>query len=243
MPADTYYYKALARNLAAHAGLRAWRRPDELVRSLLARRIDVVLDVGANAGQFARGIRAMGYRGRIVSFEPLSAAFRKLSANRNTIGNWRAVQMALGDEDCTRSIHVAGNSQSSSFLDMLPRHVTAAPKSAYVGSEEVAVRRLDGVVDEHCGAHERCFLKIDVQGFEEAVLRGAARTLERCDGLYLELSFVPLYDGAPTFTQVIERLAARGYALTGLRYPFNDPASGELLQVDGTFFRTNRGET
>jgi len=215
--ADTYFYKALLRNLAAHAGLRARRRPDGLVRALRSRGIDVVLDVGANAGQFARGIRAMGYRGRIVSFEPLSAAFRKLCANRSTYAEWRAVQVALGDEADTRRINVAGNSQSSSFLDMLPRHVDAAPKSAYVGTEEVVVKRLDDVFDEYCAPHERCFLKIDVQGFEEAVLRGADRALERCVGLYLELSFVPLYRGGLTFAEAIERLAARGYALVDLR--------------------------
>lgn len=241
MRADTYYYKALLRNLAAHAGLRAHRRPDGLVRALRSHGIDVVLDVGANAGQFARGIRAMGYRGRIVSFEPLSAAFRKLSANRNTFAEWRAVQVALGDEDCTRRINVAGNSQSSSFLDMLPRHVDAAPKSAYVGTEDVIVKRLDDVFDDYCAPQERCFLKIDVQGFEEAVLRGAERSLDRCAGLYLELSLVPLYRGALSFAQAIERLAARGFALVDLRYPFNDPGSGELLQIDGTFFRSTRG--
>jgi FkbM family methyltransferase len=241
VPANTYYYKALLRNLAAHAGLRPYRRPDRLVRSLRAHGIDVVLDVGANAGQFARRIRAMGYRGRIVSFEPLSAAFRKLAANRNTFAQWRALHMALGDEDCTRRINVAGNSQSSSFLDMLPRHVDAAPKSAYVGTEEVTVRRLDSVFDEHCGPQEKCFLKIDVQGFEYAVLRGAERSLARCAGLHLELSLVPLYEGALPFAGMVEQLAARGFALTDLHPGFNDPRSGELLQVDGTFFRTQRG--
>jgi FkbM family methyltransferase len=237
MKAGSYRYKALARNLLAHAGLRAYRRPDALSRLLERHGIDVVLDVGANAGQFARRIRAMGYRGRIVSFEPLAQAFDKLVANTQTIGNWQAVRLALGDKEGTRDIFVAGNSQSSSFLEMLPRHVQAEPKSAYRGTEQVNVRCLDSIYGDYCGEGDRCLLKVDVQGFEDAVLRGAAKSIGRCIGLQLELSVVPLYEGALTMTEMIDRLAAQGFALADLQTGFVDPQSGELLQVDGTFVR------
>jgi FkbM family methyltransferase len=235
---SAYETKALIRNLLAHAGLHRYRRPDVLANFLRRSNISVVLDVGANAGQFGRNLRAMGYRGRLVSFEPLSRAFHKLHANAATISQWQPVQLALGDTDETRSIHVSGNSYSSSFRDMLPRHVSAAPKSAYVGEESVPVRRLDGIVDDYCTAQDRIFLKIDVQGFEDAVLRGAETTVARCVGLQLELSITPLYQGGLMLPQMLGQLAGRGFVLLDLKPACVDPKTGELLQVDGLFYRS-----
>ncbi|HMI37695.1 MAG TPA: FkbM family methyltransferase [Steroidobacteraceae bacterium] len=234
---EAYQCKALARNLLAHLGLRAHRRADTLRRLLQRFEVDLVLDVGANAGQFARQLRAMGYRHRIVSFEPLAQPFRKLRFNTATIKSWQAVQLALGDTDETRSIHVAGNSQSSSFLEMLPQHLAAAPKSAYVGTESVTVRRLDSVIDQYCGPRDRMFLKIDTQGFEAAVLRGAPLTLPRCIGVQLEMSIAPLYQGELLLPELIDKMAAHGFALMHLKPGFFDPRTGELLQLDGLFFR------
>jgi len=234
---SAYRNKALIRNLLAHAGLRAYHRPDALAQLLARYGVSLVLDVGANAGQFGRYLRAMGYRGRMVSFEPLRQAFDKLAANTATFPEWQAVHMALGDADEERTINVAGNSQSSSFLDMLPQHTASAPKSAYVGTEQVTVRRLDSVFANYCGPQDKCFLKIDVQGFEEAVLRGAAQSLGRCAGVQLEMSVAPLYSGELLLPAMLEAMAQRGFTLMHLKPGFTDPHSGALLQVDGVFFR------
>lgn len=234
---EAYQCKALVRNLLAHVGLRRYRRADALLRLLRRFEVDLVLDVGANAGQFGRHLRAMGYRGRMVSFEPLAQPFRKLRFNTATFPNWQAVQIALGDRDETRTIHVAGNSQSSSFLEMLPQHLAAAPKSAYVGTEAVTVRRLDGVIDQYCGPRDRVFLKIDTQGFEAAVLRGAGQSLARCIGVQLEMSITPLYQGELLLPELIGEMKERGFALMDLKPGFFDPRTGELLQLDGLFFQ------
>jgi hypothetical protein len=146
--------------------------------------------------------------------------------------------MALGDVDETRSIHVAGNSQSSSFLEMLPQHLAAAPKSAYVGTEAVTVRRLDGLFDQYCAPRERVFLKIDTQGFEAAVLRGAEQSLARCLGVQLEMSIAPLYQGELLLPELIAAMAQQGLALMDLKPGFFDPRTGALLQLDGLFFRS-----
>ena len=234
---DAYQCKALMRNLLAHVGLRSYRRADTLLRLLRRFEVDVVLDVGANAGQFARHLRAMGYRGRMVSFEPLAQPYAKLKANTATIASWQAVQLALGDVDESRRIHVAGNSQSSSFLEMLPQHLAAAPKSAYVGTESVIVRRLDGIIDQYCAPRDRLFLKIDTQGFEAAVLRGAGQSLARCLGVQLEMSIAPLYQGELLLPELIGEMARQGFALMDLKPGFFDPRTDELLQLDGLFFR------
>ena len=235
--ASLYQWKAWARNLCARAGLRKRRRPDTAVQLLNRHGVEVVFDIGANKGQYARDLLRMGYSGRIISFEPLTQAFHKLKANTWGYPAWQAEKLAMGDQDGVRVLNVAGNSQSSSLLEMLPQHLAAAPESHYVRQETIEVRKLDSIIDQYCHADERCFLKLDVQGFEDAVLRGAARTLARCVGVQLEMSLVPLYSGEVLFDEMLQKMQGLGYCLTSISSGFADPRTGRLLQVDGVFYR------
>lgn len=206
-------------------------------RRLLERAgIDAVLDVGANIGQFASQLRNdLGWRGRIVSFEPLSSAFATLAARAAADGLWSAHHYALGDADGSAQIGVAGRSYSSSLLPMLPAHLDAAPESAYVGSETITTRRLDSVIDAVCAPPARLYLKVDVQGFERQVLAGAERTLPRVRILQLEMSLVPLYAGAAMFGELHALLEARGLVLFALEPGFTRRDSGRMLQLDGLY--------
>jgi FkbM family methyltransferase len=199
--------------------------------------VQLVLDVGANAGQYARQLRRSGYRHRIVSFEPQSRAFALLQQRAARDPLWDALHLAASDADGTAQINLAGNSLSSSLLDMLPTHSESAPESTYVGSEMVTTRRLDGLLPELAPAGTSTYLKIDTQGSELKVLRGAGDALQRIDTLELELSLLPLYQGAPLFHEMLAWLAERGYELVGLEPAFSDPRSGRLLQADGFFHR------
>jgi len=229
--------RELVRKFMTTVGLRRRPRPDRGAQLLERYGIQVVLDVGANAGQFAYSLWRVGYRGRIVSFEPLSSAFRELSTNARGHRCWQTLNLALGDFDGERTIHVAGNSESSSLLEMLPRHVSAAPHSAYVGTEAVQVRRLDSIVDELIRPAERCFLKLDVQGFERSVLNGAGTCLPRFLGVQLEMSLVPLYGGEVLFQDMLAIMSEKGYCLMSLTDGFAEPKTGQVLQLDGVFYR------
>lgn len=201
-------------------------------------RVDTVLDVGANVGQFGRELRhQFGFRGRIVSFEPLADAFKKLEATARGDRNWRAFNLALGDKRTTLDINVASNSESSSLLAMLDAHLQAAPYSRYSGSERVAVETLDALFDDVCAGAGNIYLKIDTQGYESHVLRGASRSLERIDTVQLELSLTPLYAGQQLFHELCDDMFGRGYVLVGLENNFGSALTGRLLQVDGIFRR------
>jgi FkbM family methyltransferase len=205
---------------------------------LAERNIDVILDVGANDGHYADELRSvLGYKGRIVSFEPLSSAYAALSAKAAKDGKWTTVRTALGPESGTATINIAGNSSSSSLLPMAARHVESAPESRYVGAEKVPVTTLDEVFDRYVNPGERAFLKMDVQGFERQVLAGATTTLTKLVGVQLELSLVPLYEGAASYLELCTFLEKQGYRLAALEPGFADPRSGELLQTDAVFFR------
>jgi FkbM family methyltransferase len=210
----------------------------QLVRQLFVHQIDVVYDVGANTGQFAEKLRDAGFPGRIVSFEPSTAAHSTLSRRARRDANWIiAPRMALGDHDGMVTLNLAGNSASSSVLPMLPSHVSAAPESRYIGSETADLRTLDSVSTELATKSEHIFLKIDVQGFEYSVLQGAEQFLRRVVGIQVELSLVPLYDGERLFHPMLHDLEGRGYEMWSLIPGFVDPGTGRLLQLDAIFFR------
>jgi len=205
---------------------------------LRSNRIDLVFDVGANFGQYATSLRECGYRGRIVSFEPLTSAFSRLEANAKADPLWEVVNIGLGDRDERATINIAGNSQSSSLLEMLPAHLKSAPVSAYVGKEEITVSRLDSVFSKYHRRGDRTFLKLDAQGYERKILEGASRSLTDIQGIQLEMSIEPLYSDEMPYLEMLGYLAGIGFTLASIEPGFGDPESGRMLQMDGIFFRS-----
>jgi FkbM family methyltransferase len=215
------------------------KRTDARVELLRRYPIDVVLDVGANEGLFGEYLRGAGYRGRIVSFEPLSNALAKLESASTGDPKWECVPTALGASRGQATLNVAGNWASSSLLAMEPRHRAAEPRSAYVSQEECSVFPLDDLLPELLRPHERIYLKLDVQGSEFDVLRGAEQTIGQTDVLDVELSLVPLYTGAPLFGDVVGHLDIRGFGLVAIEPAFLDSATDMILQVNGLFARVD----
>lgn len=212
--------------------------PAQIVTSLRKFGIDLVIDVGANAGQFASEIRDCGYCGQIVSIEPISEAHHRLVKASRRDGRWRIhPRCALGGYDGEAEINIAGNSVSSSILPMLGAHRSIAPESTYQGKEKVSVYRLDTIIEPYLAGAHAPFLKIDTQGFESQVLDGARETLPRVKGILLELSLVPLYEGQNLWRELIERLEADGFTLWALQLELTDVSDGRSLQVNGIFFR------
>jgi FkbM family methyltransferase len=197
--------------------------------------IDLLLDVGAHVGDYARQMRRLGYRGRIVSFEPLSSAFRTLQARAEADAAWTAVNAALGAEDGSAQLNISGMPMSSSLVEMLPLHVKAVPASRYVGTEEVTVRALDSIFGEYYRSGEQVFMKLDTQGFEKSVLAGAAQSLQHIVGLQVEMSLVPLYQAEALVPEMLDLLQSLGFQLIALEPGFM--TATQLLQVYGLFAR------
>lgn len=214
------------------------RRP--LVRRmklLASARINLVLDVGASHGQFGAQMRALGYAGRMVSFEPLAKSYASLERKMKRDRAWTGMRVALGARKQRTRINVSGDPRASSLLDMLPAHRRVASYFDVVDTEEIDVVTLDEITPGLIGNHDRVYLKIDAQGFEQQVLRGARRTLAGVTGVQLEMSLVPLYRGETLLPQMVTWMTRRGFTLRSLEYGFCDPRSGAMLQVDGIFYR------
>lgn len=208
------------------------------MRLLADHHVDVLLDVGANVGQYALQMRDLGYEGWLVSYEPLASAFRELARRAVRDPKWQVVQAGLGPIAGPAVLHVAANSQSSSLLPMLDLHVQSAPESAPIGTETVQLQTLATALDEHAPQGCAPFVKIDAQGYELKIIESGAAALDRVRGLQLEMSLVPLYDGEAVMTELIAYLSSLGFTLMSLEPGYADPRTGRLLQVDGIFFRS-----
>lgn len=227
-----------AKMLVHRAGLDVTRDTfkHRFVYQLHQQRVDAVLDIGANTGQFGRLLRQSGFAGRIHSVEPLQRAYDRLAATARADERWTAQRAAVGATAGTLTMNVSDNSVSSSVLPMLDRHEAAAPSARYVAQEEVPAVTVDDIVAEHGLTPERTLLKIDVQGYEKAVLDGAAHTLPKFRGVRTEMSLVPLYDGQPLMPEIVAQLGELGFELWFVEPGFVEPDTRRLLQLDGVFF-------
>ena len=208
------------------------------LKLLTVHEVDLIFDIGANAGNWAKRIFDIGYSGRIVSFEPLSSVHNQLLKMQHSNPSWEvAERCAIGDIDGEIDINIAENSESSSILAMLETHLDAAPHSGYVGSEKVKIFKLDTIAPQYLKHAHVPFLKIDTQGYEEKVLNGALEILPKIKGVQLESSLVPLYEKETLFENMLKKLNSLGFELYRISPGFSDYRTGRTLQANCTFFR------
>ncbi|MCW3104391.1 MAG: hypothetical protein JWO09_2831 [Bacteroidetes bacterium] len=201
--------------------------------------IDLVFDIGANKGQYATGIMDAGYRNKIVSFEPLSSAHSVIDSLSKNYGNWAIAQRcAIGSTKEEIEINISANSVSSTLLNMLDTHLDGAPESKIIGKEKVQVYPLDEIAEEYIKESKNIFLKIDVQGFEQEVLKGAQGMLAKAKGVEMEISLVPLYqDQNWLLAEILDYMTKKSFTLVSIVPAFTDHKSGKVLQCNGIFFR------
>ena len=197
--------------------------------------IDTLFDIGANTGDYSKKMRELGYRKRIISFEPLNDAFETLEKHALKDSNWSVNNYALGDEDAKSIINVAGNSCSSSILNMLPKHIESDPDSKYVARQEIEVKKLDTVFSSFAKETDNVMVKIDTQGYEKNVIEGATESLALISIIQLEMSIVALYENEMLYTEMISYLDGKGFQLYSLENGHYNRDTGQLLQVDGIF--------
>lgn len=196
---------------------------------------DLLLDVGANRGQFSLITRCLHPSVPIRAFEPLESealVYRSLFSSDSRV---ELLGVGLGESEGSFDMHVSGRTDSSSLLPIGEMQARLFPNTAEVGVRRVEVRRLDGI-PEVWQAASKILLKLDVQGFELAVLRGAVSALRHCQWVYVECSHVPLYVGQALYSDVAEFLSAQGFF--AVRRHNEQFAGGQLVQADYLFGRS-----
>ncbi|MGW0822930.1 FkbM family methyltransferase [Streptomyces sp. NPDC002845] len=200
--------------------------------------VNCVFDVGANAGQYGKRLRRFGYRGRIVSFEPTADAFARLEQAAKDDPEWRVCHFGLGREDAVRSIHTGWNSMNS-LLPPSDYGRDRYKRFANTRTEEIEVRRLDGVMEEALDgiADPRPYLKMDTQGYDLEVFAGAGKRIADFVGLQSEVAALQLYEGSPGMHEAIAAYEGSGFGTTGMYPVTRDPATGCVVEFDCVMMR------
>ena len=203
-----------------------------LMRQIEMMDIKYILDVGANVGQFSLDMLRYGYRGKIISFEPLNSSFEKLQRNSKKYQNWEVKKLALGDAERSEYINISGNSAlSSSFLSMNDTHLNNFPTSKTIGRELVTISTLDNEIRQLDIDPAKTILKLDVQGYEARILQGCSLHLPKLASCFLEASLVQLYDDEIIFLELLNILGAADHHVIDI-FRGVKGGLGNLLQVD-----------
>ena len=203
-------------------------------------KVDCVIDVGANTGQFAESLYDFGYKNKVISFEPVGSCYKQLVKRGNKRKNWIvAERCAIGEKDETTTINICEDTVFSSLLAIKDSHARLNTKSKIVDTEEVKVFRLDSVIDKYVDlSKDRILLKIDTQGYEAQVLRGGTELLKKIVGLKIEIPLKPIYENVDfSFYEIIDFVKSHGF----YPYSFNiegvNLKTGRVNTIDGLFFR------
>ena len=194
-----------------------------------------VIDVGANRGQFALFALHRFPEASLTCFEPLPAAHSKLHAITGQDKRVSSHQCAVGAEAGSLSLNVTRSDDSSSLLKPTALQLHTFRDTDTVSSTQVDVVRLDDVIDLG-RLVEPFLLKIDVQGFELEVLRGADQLLQKDGDVLVEASFEEFYEGQALIDEVVVAMHASGYRLRGI-FSIAKGSDGTPLQGDLLFSR------
>jgi len=190
----------------------------QLKRIFIDNKIDVLIDVGANEGQFAKDVRNI-FDGQIFSFEPVKSVFDILDKNAVNDKKWQVFNFALGSESKNATINISKHTVFSSLLKTNEYCKSAfGDKSASLSQEEILIKRLDEVLPEIMPdiQNKRIFLKIDTQGYDVEVFKGLGKYLNCVYGVQTEVSLISIYEGMKHWTEGITIFEKAGFAIVGM---------------------------
>jgi FkbM family methyltransferase len=239
---------SMTKDTLARAGISVtWYPPpgsyERHLRTFFTRKnINCVLDVGGYNGTYASELRASGYDGLIISFEPVPLSYKLLTERMKSDGAW--VGQPYGLSSATRSavIHTYGKGDFNSLLNLKDDAEKAYGLDSSKRSEvTIQLRRLDEVLPQlvatHLSGPPHIYMKLDTQGHDKDVFEGAAGVLGLIEGFQSEIPAVQCYDNMPSMPQLIEYYSGRGFVPIGF-YPVNTFASSMVTpEFDVLFTR------
>lgn len=193
--------------------------------------VDSVVDVGANTGQWATTLRLLGYRGPMLSIEPVEDAYEALVQASSGDPLWTTLRSGIGAVTGTATINIGASHSTSSLLRPNERYIDLYGDAGTVDRQTVDIVPLDTL--DIPGT--RVMLKVDTQGYDLPVLQGARELLSRVVAVQCELSVQPLYDGMTNdYRTMIDVIQSWGFELAGL-FPISQDDRQRLLEMDGVF--------
>jgi FkbM family methyltransferase len=212
----------------------------QLLKALKHFKIDSIIDVGSNVGQFSKAVIKEGFVGDILSVEPLESAHQTLLAQAKKYPNWKvAPPMALSHQIGEAQINVCSRSSCSSLLPMLECHQIALPSATNTHQEIIKTQTLDGLIDdfpEHI-SNKKYLVKIDVQGLEWEVLQGGQQCIDGATAIFCEASLTPLFQNQKLWIEIINYLQGKGFKIWSIQKAFVNEKTGQDLQLNILFIK------
>lgn len=247
---NSVFFRRLRRGLAVHTKMYLkFKRlsagvSEELrtVKLLQHYNINKVLDVGANVGQFGESLLDFGYKGKIISFEPVPNAYYSLQKRARKYSQWELAERSAVGNMCGKiEINVSESTDFSSIKDIKSDFVSTESVAAVTQKELVDINTLDSLKGKYYNDSERIFLKIDTQGFEKEVIEGAPELLKKVIGIKLEIpvrSDLSIYEGVDWDLQhYINFFYEQGFKCVSIEPVSADKVTGIVNEVDGIFFK------
>ena len=197
--------------------------------------IKTIIDIGSNEGQFINEIESILPGRKIYAFEPIPACFKKLVAN-TTSSNVTAYNTGLSDIEGSAEINISNNLVSSSILEMEELHRSSYPESQYIKKETIGLKRLDAVFAA-IEPEENILIKVDVQGYEEKVIKGGEKTFSKAAALIIESAFEPFYEGQWLFDDVYNYFSGSGFKFMGFADQVSSKKTGIPIYADAVFIK------
>ena len=207
----------------------------EHVAVLKSLKPDLIVDVGANRGQFTLAALNVLPQSNIICFEPLRSAYKGLISLFDGDSRVSMHNTAIGDADIQMSMNISNKEDSSSLLEISDLQAEIFPGTEHSDCEKVVVSRLSNYMTTDL-VNKNILIKIDVQGYELEVLRGAGNILSQIQTIYVECSFVELYAQQAIAKDIIEFLSSYGFLLEGI---YNLEYDDLGMAVQGDFLFTN----
>ena len=177
---------------------------------------DTLIDIGANKGQFSLLCAVEKKNVRIFAFEPIKSEFLILKKVLKNYKNVNLYNVGLGLLKETKVIHLANKPDSSSFLEF-ELQTKFFKNIKPIDVEICKIRKLDSFYDSICNKNtKKIFIKIDVQGFEELVIKGGLKVISNSKFILIEVSFVALYRNQARAEKIISILYENGFVIKNI---------------------------
>ena len=211
-----------------------------IAQTLEFHNIDLVLDIGANEGQFAEKLIEHGYKKKIISFEPIENVHKILKNNSKAHDNWIVYEnLGFGKINETKLINISKNSVSSSILEINKTHLDIEPDARTIRKEEIRLITLNDFLSQNEYKDKKIFVKIDTQGYEENILLGADKVLNQISTIMIETSISKVYDQEKDYLEMINLMKSFGFYVWSVERGFTNKKTGQVLQLDIIFVNSD----
>lgn len=203
--------------------------------------LDYIIDVGANSGQFSKVVGYFYPKATIDAFEPLPNLYSKIQKTFENKKNIRTYNVALGNENGTVMFNKNNYGHISSILEISNTNKHYPKQKNDLKQIVVEIKTLDSLDLIKNKTRGTALLKLDVQGYELEVLKGATETINNIDYIVIEANLEELYYNQPSFTKMNSYLNKSEFELMGM-LDFNLGDKNKYIEVDLLYKKTEKSK-